>query len=144
MVGPRAFYDRVGLSISPFNARLIHFFRVFLHACDVTFKLLRESTLYFGHNPRQCFDASYPQARLEAKKGDVVQAITRLAREPSEILWVLYKHHASADEISDTIFHFIPTNEFRQFEISECVPVSPWVFDSLLNACEKKEADTAT
>ena len=56
---------------------------------------------------------------------------------------MLYEHQASADEISDTIFQLIPTNEFRQFETSERVPVSPWVFYSLLNACERKEADMA-
>jgi hypothetical protein len=66
MVAPRAFPNWVG-SISFFNARLIHFFRIFLHPRDITFKLLRKSTSYFGYSSRQCFNASYSETRLKAK-----------------------------------------------------------------------------
>ena len=96
--------------------RLTHFFRVFLHASDVTLKLLRESTLYFGRNPRRCFDASCSRARLEVGKREVVHVITNLARKPTEILRVLCDRQANAEEISHRVFELIQTNKSRQFE----------------------------
>ena len=143
MVGPRAFHSWVSLGISSFNPRLIYFFRVFLHTFDVTSKLLGESILYFGRNPRRCFDESHSRARLEAKKGEVVLVIRNLARKPTEILRVLCNRRANAYDISHTIFELTPTDESRQFETSECVPVSPWVTDTLMKACERNEADSA-
>jgi hypothetical protein len=48
MVAPRAFPNRVGLSISSFSARLIHFSRTFLHPGDITFKpyVLKKSDIF--------------------------------------------------------------------------------------------------
>jgi len=40
---------------------------------DTTFKLLRESTSYFGYNPRQCFDASFSVKSLRAKTEAVMR-----------------------------------------------------------------------
>jgi hypothetical protein len=44
---------------------------------------------------------------------------------------------------SHTIFQLNPANDSRLFEECHCEPVSRWVFDSLLNTCEKHEADAA-
>ena len=142
MVGPRAFYNRVGLGISSFDPRLIHFFRLFLHSRDVTFKLLKESTLYYGYNPRRCFDVSYSRRRLKAKKMDVVQVITHLASNPSELLRVLHDRRANAEDVSHTIFQVIPMDESRQYETSECVPASKWILNSLVEACERNKAES--
>ena len=143
MVGPRAFHNWVGLGIFYFNPRLIHFFRVFVHIYDVTSKLLGESILYFGCNPRRCFDASYSRARLKARKSEVGQVITNLASESSKILRVLYDRQANVDEMSHTVFELMPTDEFRQFETFQRILVSPWVTETLMKACERKEAGLA-
>ncbi|KAI0264039.1 hypothetical protein BGY98DRAFT_1103716 [Russula aff. rugulosa BPL654] len=52
---------------------------IFLHRLDLPFKLLRESTLYFGYNPHQCFKASSSAARLDDIKDSVVSAIEEAA-----------------------------------------------------------------
>jgi hypothetical protein len=44
----------------------------FLHARDITFKLLRKSTSCFGYNPHRFFDASYSVTRVEAKTEEVL------------------------------------------------------------------------
>src|SRR6266567_8066446 len=41
-----------------FSTRLMPLCRIFLHLFDLSFKLLRKSTSYFGYNPRRCFVAS--------------------------------------------------------------------------------------
>ena len=99
--------------------------------------------MYYGRNPRRCFDASYSRARLEARKNEVEQVITSLASNPGEILRVLCDRQANANDISHPVFELMPTDESRQFETSQCVPVSPWVTETLIKACDKKEADMA-
>ena len=47
-------------------------FRIFLHPLDIPFKLLKESTSYFGHNPRRCFTASTSVMELQTQKNEVV------------------------------------------------------------------------
>jgi hypothetical protein len=141
MVAPRAFPNWVGLSISSFNARLIHFFRMFLFPYDITFKLLSESTSYFGYNPRRCFDASISETRLRAKKNEVLNQINYTGPEPSHILKALLSYRTGADAASQTIFQLYPANDLRQLELCHTEPVSRWVFDSLLDICEKHEAD---
>jgi hypothetical protein len=143
MVTPRAFPNWVGLSISSFNARLIHFFRIFLHRGDIKFKLLRESTSYFGYNPCRCFDASRSVIRLEAKKQQVLRKIKSIAGNTSHIVDVLILYQLDAYALYHTIFQLSPENELRQLETCHCDVVSQWVFDSLLDACETHEANAA-
>ena len=80
MVALRTFPNWVDLSISCFNARLIHFFRIFLDPRDITFELLEESTSYFGYNPRRCFEASSSIANSKVIKKEVESAIKDAAR----------------------------------------------------------------
>ena len=143
MVARRAFPNWVGLSISSFDARLVHFFRIFLHPRDITFKLLKKSTSYFGYNPRRCFDASYSVTRLKAKTEEVLTQITDIGKEPSRILDVPLAYRMRADAGFYTIFQLYPTNDSRQLVYSHCEVVSPWAFNSLLDVWETHEADAA-
>jgi hypothetical protein len=143
MVAPRAFPNWVGLRIPPFNARLIHFFRIFLHSHDITFKLLRKSASYFGYNPRQCFDLSYSESRLNAEIEEVVARIRDIARGTTSMLQALYSYRLSANAISHTIFQLYPSNESRELAMCKYEVVSRWVLDSLLRVCETHEADAA-
>ena len=144
MVAHGAFPNWVGLSISLFNARPIHFFRIFLYRKDIKFKLLRESTSYFGYNPRLCFDASCSVNRLESKKQEVVRKIDRIAGNTSRIFQALNSNELDADALSHTIFQISPANELRQLETCHWDAVSQWAFNSLLNKCEAHEANATS
>ena len=127
------------------NARLIHFFRIFLYSGDITFKLLRKSTLYIGYNPRECFGASFSVTRLEAKREEVRRQITYIARKPIRILQELDSCVVGASvtgsALSHTIFQPSPSNKLRQLETCDYKAVSRWVFDYVLDVCETHEAD---
>ena len=73
-----------------------------------------------------------------------MQVITNFARKPTKILRVLCDHQENAKGIFHTVFELIPTNESRQFERSQFLPVSPWALEFLLKACKRKDADSAT
>jgi hypothetical protein len=62
-----------------FNTRLMSLCRIFLERVNLPFKLLRESTLYCGYNPRQCFTASSSAASLYEMKHLVASAIREAA-----------------------------------------------------------------
>ena len=108
MVASRAFPNCVGLNVSSFNARLIHFFRIFLYPDDINFKLLRKSTLYCGYNPRECFRASYSVTGLEAKMSEVMMRISFIAIDTDHILQALQSYQMGDDAIFDAFFHFFP------------------------------------
>jgi hypothetical protein len=112
---------------------------MFLHPRDVTFKLLRKSTAYFGYIPRRCFDASYSESRLKAKTEEVLARIREIGGATSSILQALNSYRIGADTLSHKIFQ----NKFRQLETCNCEVVSRWVFDSLMMACETHEADAS-
>jgi hypothetical protein len=147
MVAPRALPNWVGLGISPFNIRLIRlnrFFRIFLHPRDVTFKLLKKSTLYFGYNPRRCFDAACSMTRFEMQKDEVEIHSLDIGRTPSHILQTLQDFRKGANAVSHMIFQLRPTSKSRNLVQCDCEPVSKWAFNTLMDACEKHEADAAT
>ena len=73
---------------------------------------------------------------------EVMQIITRLAGDSSELLRVLLDRQANAEDVSHTIFQIIPMDESRQYETSECVPASKWILNSLVEACERNEAES--
>ena len=143
MVAPRTFHNWVGLSISCFNARLIHFFRVFLDPRDIVFELLKESTTYFGYNPRQCFAASTSVTKLNNTKKMVESAITSAAG--GDILRLLSEAQMGDSDVSHTIFQISPTNTDtdtgRLLVNSQCEPVSGWALDLLLRHYEAGKAD---
>jgi hypothetical protein len=126
MVAPRAFPNWVGLGISSLNARLIHFFRIFLHPRDISFELLRKSTSYFGYNPRRCFDASCSAARLEDNKRMVLRQIRSIAQSTDRILQMLIPYKLNADGLSFTIFQISPADESRYLVTCDCDAASQW------------------
>jgi hypothetical protein len=142
MVAPRAFLNWVGLNIPSFNARLIHFFRIFLHSRDISVELLRESTSYFGYNPRRCFDASCSVVRLEHKKQELLGQI-RDIENTSRIMQALQSYGTNADALSHTIFQISPSDDKRDLATCHYDAVSRWVFDAVLNVCETREVDAA-
>ena len=140
MVAPRTFPNRVGLRISCFNARLIHFFRIFLDPRDITFERLKESTSYFGYNPRRCFEAC--STDLELEYGKFKTAIRNAAR--GDIMQLLLDAQMGDSDVSHTIFQIFPTNtdtERGRF-LSHCQyePVSRWALDHLLRYREEIKA----
>ena len=143
MVALRGFPNWVGLSISSFNARPTHFFRMFLHPSDITFKLLRESVSYVGYNPPQCFDASYSVTRLKTTKAVIMTQISGITRETGDILRALDSYRMGDSTLSHKIFQLYPADELRRLEECHYETVSRWVFDSLLGACEDRRADAA-
>src|SRR6266852_5596690 len=134
MVVPRTVPNWVGLSISSPNARLIHFFRIFLHPFDITFNVLRKSTSYFGCNPRECFDASYSATRLNAKTVGARAQVMYIARKRD-----VFDEPLSSD-LSYIILQLTPSDESRRLETCDYEPVSRWVVDTLLEAYETREA----
>lgn len=69
-------------------------------------RLTGKTASYFGYNPRQCFDASYSVARLEAKMEGVLTQIADMGKEPSRILHALPTYPLQRDTVSHTIFDF--------------------------------------
>ena len=140
MVAPRTFPNWVGLSISFFNARLIHFFRIFLHPCDITFELLKESISYFGYNPRECFAASSSLANLRDIKKELGSAIQIAAH--GDIMQRFFESRRG--DATNTIFQNFPTNTDtstnRSLAFCQSEPVSRWALDLLLRHYEAGKA----
>ncbi len=140
MVVPRAFRNWDGLTVSFFNARLIHFFRIFLHPYDITFRLLRESTSYSGYNPRQCFNASLSAKTLEDKTREAEMRIASVVNE-DKILVMINRLQTGASDVPCTVFQLFPTNQIRLLSHCRVKAVSRWAFDHLLKECERHQAD---
>ena len=143
MVIRGALSNWVGLS-NCFNTRLMPLRRIFLHRHDLSFKLLRESTSYFGYNPRQCFDASSSAAKLTAKKSQVASRISVATSRPSyDIIQLLRNTRGGGSDVSHTIFQIspTPTDTYRLFSNCQFGPVSRWALDLLLRQHETREAD---
>ncbi len=110
----------------------MHFLRIFLYSCDISVELLRESTSYFGYNPRRCFDASHTVARLAWRKSQVMGRIRGAAKHTADFMRMLESSRIGDSSVSHTIFQLSPADEFRH--LSECHfdAVSPWALDVLL------------
>jgi hypothetical protein len=120
MVVQGALTNWVGLSIA-FNTRLMPLCRIFLHPSDLTFKLLRKSTSYFGHNPRQCFEASASVAKLGVKRSDVESVIIGAAVYGSDsIMQLLFKTQTGGSDVSPTIFQISPRDTDAKQLLSNC------------------------
>jgi hypothetical protein len=125
----------VGLSIA-FNTQLMPLCRIFLHPSDLSFKLLRESTLYFGYNPRQCFKASSSLTNLKARKGEVESAIRGAVCDSTDtIIHLLHKSQMDDSGFFYTIFQISPTNTNIDRLYSDCHVgiVSQWALELFLH-----------
>ena len=147
MVAPRTLPYWVGLSISCFNARLTHFFRIFLNPYDITFDLLLESTGFFGHNPRRCFEASISFADLKLHVNNVSSAIK--SRATGDIVQLIGKCQGDEAEAPDMIFEIFPSDtdpdSYLNRLLSCCYykTVSQWAFDTLMTENERREGHKA-
>ncbi|KAH9952840.1 hypothetical protein BC827DRAFT_1252018 [Russula dissimulans] len=115
---------------------------IFLFQDDLTFKLLRESTSYFGYNPRRCFAASHSAATLEDHVKMASYSINSAAYHESDNLLQLLreaKEGGLGADVSHTLFQILPANHKRMF--SECLveTVSRWALDLLLEKCESRK-----
>ncbi|KAN0103607.1 hypothetical protein V8E52_011816, partial [Russula decolorans] len=116
---------------------------IFLHPCDLSFKLLRESTSYFGYNPRECFEASSSAANLRAKMSE---AATLISDAPgcgiTELLGDARAYGSNRQSnVSHKIFQIFPTPTDTNRWLSKCQieAVSRWALDLLLR---QHKADT--
>jgi hypothetical protein len=125
-----------------FNTRLMSLCRIFLHPFNLPFKLLRESTLYCGYNPRQCFISSLSAASLDEKKESLVSAIGEAAMK-SKFVQLFRGTRSGALEVSHRIFQISPSNEKRLLSGCHFEPVSRWALDLLLRHYEEEKSDAA-
>src|SRR5260221_8405793 len=144
MVTPRAFPSWVCLRVAPFNNQLMHFFRIFLHPFDISFKMLRESTLYFGYNPCLCFNAAHSVNVLERKKKEVMLQVQDVAGKEGNIPRLLDSARNGGQSVSHTFFVISPTNKKRHIWRCEFGAVSPWSLGLLLKEYETQRADATT
>jgi hypothetical protein len=88
--------------------------------------------LYFGHNPRRCFEASSSIAKLVSKKQEVVSVVEDAAKNGGDNLMRLL--NAGASDISHMIFQISPitTDTDQLFVCCQYEAVSRWALDLLL------------
>jgi hypothetical protein len=125
-----------------FNTRLMSPCRIFLQPLNLPFKLLRESTLYCGYNPRQCFKASFSAARLGIMKSFVVSAIGEAATNIN-FVQLFRGTRSGALDVSHRIFQIFPSNGKRLLSGCQFEPVSRWALDLLLRRYEVRKSDAA-
>jgi hypothetical protein len=82
-------------------------------------------------------------AELEGNKNRVSGQITAIGENTSNILQGLKTDKFNPDALSHTVFQIYPTDESRRLDGCQCDVASQWIFDSLLNACETREANAA-
>ncbi len=116
------------------------FFRIFLHSNDIPLELLRESTSYFGYNPRRCFKASYSAKILEENVQMIKGRIKGVAEGVIDIPNVLRRLETGASDVSHMVFQLSPTDQSRSLSHCRFKPVSQWAFDLFLNKCEDLQA----
>jgi hypothetical protein len=121
----------------------MHFFRIFLHPLDISVELLKESTGYFGYNPRLCFNAAQSVQALESKKGEVMFRIINVADEERNTSQLLHLHQRGNSDVSHLIFVNFPKNKDRLFTQCKFGGVSKWALDLLLERYKTRRADVA-
>ncbi|KAH9962050.1 hypothetical protein BJV74DRAFT_871449 [Russula compacta] len=120
---------------------------IFLYPYDLSFKLLRKSTSYFGYNPRQCFEASLSVRALWLKKMEAMRRIRGAAFQGSDHIVRLLVNILASDgcDVSQEIFQISPRE-------TDCLPylpgckseaVSSWVLDLLLQQLNALQANDA-
>jgi hypothetical protein len=118
-------------------------FRIFLHPLDISFELLKESTSYFGHNPRRCFRASTSLIELETHKNDVSSRASSATQNGFSRLVHAARLGDAASELSNAFFEIFPSNDSRRLGDCQFGAVSQWALDLLLVEYENGQADAA-
>src|SRR5712675_305799 len=143
MVVQGAFTNWVGHSIA-FITRLMPLCRIFLHRVDVSFRLLTQSTSYFGYNPRRCFRASTSNDRLEDDIRTVETSIRESVNNTGDhILRLLFEARmgGSNSHVSHTVFQISPADKRRSFSDCRYGYVSRWALDVFLEQYATRKAD---
>jgi len=121
----------------------MHFFRLFLHPFDVSFKRLRKSTSCFGYNPRLCFHAARSAEALEKKMTVVTSRVRDVAGDESNIWQLLHSYRKDDSDVSYSIFEISPKDKKRLLARCDFGAVSRWALEVLLEAYEDRQADAA-
>jgi len=127
-----------------FVTRLMPLYRIFLYPIDLPFRLLKESTLYFGHNPRRCLTVSSSASKLEDQRVHVSDSITDAVTKAStsdDLMQLLRKTRKGGSNISHTIFQNFPADERRLFSACQYGTVSQWAFDLVLEQYGARKAE---
>jgi hypothetical protein len=122
------------------TARLIHFFRIFLHHYDIPLERLRKSTSYFGYNPRLCFGSAFSEHGLHRTKEDVASQIRSVDFKQSNMLQMLNKSRTGDSTVSHSIFTISPKNDLRHLAECEFDLVSKWAWEQFAEVLEQQEA----
>ena len=123
----------------------MHPCRIFLHPYDISFMLLSKSTLYFGNNPCQCFEASVSKDVLEQKKEDFETDIKCIASKGNDyILWLIKQmpYMVDSPNISHSVFQIFPSDS-TCLSLSTCKfdTVSRWALDFFLGQYSGDKAE---
>ncbi|KIK03233.1 hypothetical protein K443DRAFT_5495 [Laccaria amethystina LaAM-08-1] len=113
---------------------------MFLAVSDFPFSRLRESTTYFGFNPRTCFDASSDPRYQVYCLGVIERKIKETAEKTS--LYSLWNRTCSTKSISHSVFQISPTdlNDDRLITQVAIAAVSSWALTTLLKNYEDRQA----
>jgi hypothetical protein len=107
----------------PFNTRLKPLCRIFLNQFDLPFKLLRESTSYFGYNPRRCFGAYFSVPSLNTIR-DCTVSVIKGAATRDDLVQLIRGTRSGIGDVSHNIFQISPTDTNRLLSNCQFEPVS--------------------
>jgi len=124
------------------STALMSLFSIFLNPQDLTYARLRESTSYFGRNPRLCFNASVAADSLRQLMSEIKEAIFRISRKQG--IGSLLSDFSQSRMLSHTIFELsAPEGTQRLFGDALVGAVSLWALNLLLEAYEQRKSDAA-
>src|SRR5260221_7209555 len=121
----------------------MHFFRTFLYPVDISPKLLKESTLYFGYNPRRCFYSASSMQKLHETKDVVQSRITGVASEHSNMVQFLYSSRRGDAGVSHSVYAISPKDKSRLLSSCKFSYVSEWALGCFLGEYETRQAAAA-
>jgi len=112
-------------------------YRMFLAPLDLSYSQLRESTTYFGFNPRHCFCA--PRNFYEI----IRRTEEKIRRSPENMS--LQDQIWSKICISHSVFQLSPEDgdDRRLLADATISAISPWALTSLLELYEQRQADAS-
>ena len=113
-------------------------FRIFLDRLDFTFARLKESSSYFGFNPRRCFGASYSDSFIREFKQEVADKIHAISSDDD--LGSLLAATRTSSGLSHSIFELSPDNNYHMLAGARVGAVSMWALNLLLEEYESRKS----
>jgi len=114
---------------------------IFIHPRDMTYTRLKESTSYFGFNPRWCFKGSRSNTAMTHFKLKVEKNIPSIPPMVN-ILPILHETYTTSGP-SHSIFELSPADDMRLLDGARVGAMSMWALDLLLNQYETRQSDAA-